>query len=70
MMEVIGVLCLCYLLIGLEAIVPGGVLGVLGFLGLFFAAYLAQVEFGGWFAPLSHFPTGRPWCIDFGFYGV
>ena len=58
MMEVIGVLCLCYLLIGLEAIVPGGVLGVLGFLGLFFAAYLAQVEFGGWFAPSLTFLLG------------
>ena len=58
MIEVIGVLCLCYLLIGLEAIVPGGVLGVLGFLGLFFAAYLAQVEFGGWFAPSLTFLLG------------
>jgi hypothetical protein len=58
MIEVIGVLCLCYLLIGLEAIVPGGVLGVLGFLGLFFAAYF------------SHFSTGRPWGIDIGFYGI
>jgi len=58
MIEVIGVLCLCYLLIGLEAIVPGGVLGVLGFFGLFFAAYLAQVEFGGWFAPSLTFLLG------------
>ena len=37
---------------------PGGVLGVLGFLGLFFAAYLAQVEFGGWFAPSLTFLLG------------
>ena len=39
MIEVIGILFLCYVLIGLEAIVPGGILGVLGFLGLFVAAY-------------------------------
>ena len=58
MIEVIGVLFLCYLLIGLEAIVPGGILGILGFLGLFFAAYLAQVEFGGWFAPSLTFLLG------------
>ena len=58
MIEVIGVLFLCYVLIGLEAIVPGGILGILGFLGLFVAAYLAQQEFGGWFAPSITFLGG------------
>ena len=51
MTEVLGILILCYLLIGMEALVPGGILGVLGFLGMFGAAYFAHVEFGGWFAP-------------------
>ncbi|MEC8043550.1 MAG: NfeD family protein [Verrucomicrobiota bacterium] len=51
MTEVLGILILCYFLIGMEAIVPGGILGVLGFLGMFGAAYFAHVEFGGWFAP-------------------
>ena len=58
MIEVVGVLFLCYLLIGLEAIVPGGILGILGFFGLFFAAYLAQQTFGGWFAPSITFLGG------------
>ena len=58
MIEVIGVLFLCYVLIGLEAIVPGGILGIIGFLGLFVAAYIAQQEFGGWFAPSITFLGG------------
>ena len=58
MTEVFGVLILCYLLIGMEAIVRGGILGVLGFLGLILAAYLAHKEFGGWFAPSITFLGG------------
>ena len=58
MTEILGVLFLCYLLIGMEAIVPGGILGILGFLGLFLAAYLAHQEFGGWFAPSITFLGG------------
>ena len=58
MTEVLGVLFLCYLLIGMEVIVPGGILGILGFLGLFLAAYLAHLEFGGWFAPAIPFLGG------------
>ncbi len=58
MTEIITVLFLSYVLIGFEAIVPGGILGILGFLGLFVAAYFAHSEFGGWFAPAFVFLTG------------
>jgi len=58
MIEVTGILVICYLLIGMEAIVPGGILGILGFVGLFVAAYFAHLEYGGWFAPSLTFLLG------------
>jgi membrane-bound serine protease (ClpP class) len=58
MIEVIGILAICYLLIGMEAIVPGGILGILGFAGLFVAAYFAYMEFDNWFAPSLTFLLG------------
>ena len=58
MIEIVGILVICYLLIGMEAIVPGGILGVLGFIGLFIAAYFAHLEYGNWFAPSLTFLLG------------
>ena len=55
MTYIIGIVLLSYVLIAFEAIVPGGVLGLLGLIGLFIAAYLAHAEFGGWFAPALTF---------------
>ncbi|MEC8014239.1 MAG: NfeD family protein [Verrucomicrobiota bacterium] len=51
MTTVIGIIIISYALIAFEALVPGGILGILGFIGLFIAAYFAHLEFGGWFAP-------------------
>ena len=48
---VICILTLSYTLIAFEVIIPGGLLGILGFMGLIAAAYLSYLEFGGWFAP-------------------
>jgi membrane-bound ClpP family serine protease len=48
---VICIITLSYALIAFEVIIPGGLLGVLGFMGLIAAAYLSYLEFGGWFAP-------------------
>ena len=58
MTTVLGILLISYLLIGFEAIIPGGVLGILGFAGLCFASYHAHLEFGGWFAPSLTFLLG------------
>ena len=58
MTSVLGILLISYLLIGFEAIIPGGVLGILGFVGLCIASYYAHVEFGGWFAPSITFLLG------------
>ena len=58
MTTVLGILLISYLLIGFEAIVPGGVLGILGFVGLCLASYYAHLEFGGWFAPSITFLLG------------
>ena len=58
MTTVLGILLISYLLIGFEAIIPGGVLGILGFVGLCIASYYAHVEFGGWFAPSITFLLG------------
>ena len=58
MTTVLGILLISYLLIGFEAIIPGGVLGILGFAGLCIASYYAYIEFGGWFAPSITFLLG------------
>ena len=58
MIEVLVAMLFGFLLIGLEAIVPGGVLGVLGFCCLVFSAYLSHEAFGGWFAPAATFLAG------------
>ena len=58
MTEVIAAMLFGFALIGLEAIVPGGVLGVLGFFCIIFSAYLAHDAFGGWFAPSVTFLVG------------
>lgn len=58
MTEVIAVMLFGYVLIGLEAIVPGGVLGILGFCCIVFSAYLSHKAFGGWFAPSVTFLVG------------
>ena len=55
MITIIGIIFIAYLLIGFEAIVPGGILGFAGLVGLFIAAYYAYLEFGGWFAPALTF---------------
>ena len=48
---ILSIIIISYTLIAFEAIVPGGLLGILGFLGLIVAAYYSFLEFGGWFAP-------------------
>jgi membrane-bound serine protease (ClpP class) len=58
MTEVIAAMLFGFALIGLEAIVPGGVLGVLGFFSIIFSAYLSHKAFGGWFAPSVTFLVG------------
>ena len=58
MIEVLAAMLFGFLLIGLEAIVPGGVLGVLGFCCLVFSAYLSHEAYGGWFAPAATFLVG------------
>ena len=58
MTEVIAAMLFGFVLIGLEAIVPGGVLGVLGFFSIIFSAYLSHKAFGGWFAPSVTFLGG------------
>ena len=44
MTTVLGILLISYLLIGFEAIIPGGVLGILGFAGLCIASYLSLIH--------------------------
>ena len=58
MTTVLGILVISYAFIAFEAIVPGGILGIFGFIGLFIAAYFAYIEFGGWFAPAITFLGG------------
>ena len=58
MIEILGLLLIAYILIAMEAIVPGGILGILGIAGLFFATYFAYLEYGGWFAPSLTFLMG------------
>ena len=55
MIEIILCILFAYLLIGLEAIVPGGILGILGFFVILASAYFAYLEFGGVFAPTMTF---------------
>ena len=69
MIEVIGVLFLCYLLIGLEAIVPGGILGILGFFGLFLQLISPNKHLADGL-PLDNFSWGWIGCTNFGFHGV
>ena len=57
MTEIILCILFGYLLIGLEAIVPGGILGILGFCSIVGAAYCAHLEVGGIFAPSITFLT-------------
>ena len=58
MTTVLGILVISYAFIAFEAIVPGGILGIFGFIGLFIAAYFAYLDFGGWFAPALTFLGG------------
>ena len=58
MTEVVAAMLFGFALIGLEAIVPGGILGVLGFVCIVFSAYLSHQAFGGWFAPSATFLVG------------
>ena len=55
---VIGLLVIAYALIFFEALVPGGLLGLLGFACLVGATVMAHQEFGGWFAPAMTFLLG------------
>ena len=52
MTEIIAALAFGYLLIALEAIVPGGVLGIFGFICILVSSYFAHLEYGGWMIPL------------------
>jgi membrane-bound ClpP family serine protease len=58
MTEVIVAMLFGFALIGLEVIVPGGILGILGFFCIVFSAYLSHKAFGGWFAPSVTFLIG------------
>jgi len=58
MTKIIAALLFGYLLIALEAIVPGGVLGLLGFVCLVASAYFAHLEYGGLAIPLIVFLVG------------
>lgn len=58
MTEVLAAMFFGFVLIGLETIVPGGVLGILGFCCIIFSAYVAHQAFGGWFAPSITFLIG------------
>ena len=55
MTKIIAVLLFGYLLLALEAIVPGGVLGLLGFCCLLASAYFAHLEYGGLSIPVIVF---------------
>ena len=58
MTKIIAALLFGYLLIALEAIVPGGVLGLLGFSFLIASAYFTHLEYGGLAIPLIVFLVG------------
>jgi len=58
MTKIIAALAFGYLLVALEAIVPGGILGLLGFVCLLTASYFAHLEYGGWMIPLVVFMLG------------
>ena len=58
MVKIITALLFGYLLIALEAIVPGGVLGLLGFTCIIASSYFAHIEYGGWVIPLCIFIIG------------
>jgi membrane-bound serine protease (ClpP class) len=58
MTKIIATLLFGYLLVALEAIVPGGVLGLLGFICLLASSYFAHLEYGGWVIPLIVFLLG------------
>lgn len=58
MTKIIATLLFGYLLVALEAIVPGGVLGLLGFVCLLASSYFAHLEYGGWVIPLFVFLLG------------
>ena len=58
MVKIITALLFGYLLIALEAIVPGGVLGILGFICIIASSYFAHIEYGGWVIPLCIFIIG------------
>ena len=55
MTKIITAILFGYLLVALEAIVPGGVLGLLGFICLLASAYFAHLEYGGLVIPLLIF---------------
>ena len=58
MTKVIVALLFGYLLVALETIVPGGLLGLLGFLCLLTSSYFAHQEYGGWIIPTFIFLLG------------
>ena len=58
MTKIISALLIGYILIALETIVPGGILGLLGFLSLLASAYFAHIEYGGWIIPSIVFLMG------------
>ena len=58
MIKILAALFFGYLLVALEAIVPGGVLGLLGFVCLLASSYFAHLEYGGWMIPLIVFLIG------------
>ncbi len=53
MTNIIMALLFGFLLIALESLVPGGVLGLLGFICLLASSYFAHLEYGGWIIPLA-----------------
>ena len=58
MIKILAALFFGYLLVALEAIVPGGVLGLLGFVCLLASSYFAHLEYRGWMIPLIVFLIG------------
>lgn len=58
MLKIFASILFGYLLIALEAIVPGGILGLLGFICLLASSYFVHLEFGGWILPALVFLAG------------
>lgn len=58
MTKIVTALLFGYVLVALEAIVPGGILGILGFVSILLSSYYAYLEFGGWIVPMLVFMFG------------